>query len=66
VLAPWGDLRIWLAGVQRSHDADPGEHRGPAALGDQQQRLHRGLPFVSVVFGLGQFRDVERGVAQRD
>jgi hypothetical protein len=35
-------------------------------LGDQQQRLHRGLPFGGVVFGLGQFGDVLRGVAKCD
>jgi hypothetical protein len=32
---------------------------------DQQQRLHRGLPFVGVVLCLGQFGDLERGVAER-
>jgi len=36
-----------------------------AALGRQQQRLHRGLPFFGIVFGLWQFGDVERGVAER-
>jgi hypothetical protein len=35
-------------------------------LGNQQQCLHRGLPFFGVVFGLGQFGDVERGIAERD
>jgi hypothetical protein len=35
--------------VQRSHEADLGEHRWPVVLGDQQQRLHRGLPFVGVM-----------------
>lgn len=52
--------------VQRSHYADPGEHRWPVTFRDQHQRLHRGLPFVDVVFCLGQFGDVERGVAQRE
>jgi hypothetical protein len=28
---------------------------------DQQQRFHRGLPFVGIVFGLGQFGDVRGG-----
>ena len=32
----------------------------------QQKRLHRGLPFFGIVFGLGELGDVERGVAQRD
>jgi hypothetical protein len=30
-------------------------------LGDQQQRLHRGLPFGGGVFRLGQRGDVARG-----
>jgi hypothetical protein len=35
-------------------------------LGNQQQRFHRGLPFFGIVFGLGQFGDVEGGVAEGD
>jgi hypothetical protein len=58
--------RLCLKPVDRSHHPDPGQHRRAVALGNEQHRLHRGSPFVSVVFGLGQFRDVERGVAQRD
>jgi hypothetical protein len=30
------------------------------------RNLHRGLPFFSIVFCLGQFGDVLRGVAERD
>jgi hypothetical protein len=52
--------------VQRQHHAYAREHRRAAALGNQQQRLHRGQPFFSIVFGLRQFGDVERGVAERD
>jgi hypothetical protein len=33
---------------------------------DQQQRLHCGLPFLGIVFGLGQPRDEQRGIAERD
>jgi hypothetical protein len=51
--------------VQRSHDADAREHRRSVLLGDQQERFHRGLPFVGIVFGLGQFGDVLGGIAQR-
>jgi hypothetical protein len=29
--------------VQRPHDANPGEHRGAAEIGDQHQRFDRGL-----------------------
>jgi len=52
--------------VQGPHDADACKHRWPAMFYDQQQRLHRGLPFFGIVFRLGQFCDVERGVAKRD
>ena len=52
--------------VQRSHDADAREQRGPVLFCDQQQRFHRGLPFVGIVFGLGQFGDVRGGVTERD
>ena len=31
---------------------------------DQQQRFHRRLPFVGIVFGLGQLDDLLRGVAE--
>jgi hypothetical protein len=33
---------------------------------NQQQRLHCGLRFFGVVFGLGQFGDLARGVAEGD
>jgi hypothetical protein len=42
--------------VQRSHDTDPREHRWSALFRDQQQRFHRGLPFVGIVFRLGRHR----------
>jgi len=51
---------------RQQHHADPREHRWPVMLGNQYQRLHRGLPFVGIVLGLGQLGDVERGVAERD
>ena len=38
-LAPWGDLRIWLAGVQGSHHPNPRQHGRAAALGDQEAAL---------------------------
>jgi hypothetical protein len=49
--------------IERPRDADPGEHRRPAMFCYQQKRLHRCLSFVGIVFGLGQFCDVKRGVA---
>ena len=39
--------------VDRFHDADAREQRWPVLFCDQQQRFHRGLPFVGIVFGLG-------------
>jgi hypothetical protein len=35
--------------VQRSHDADPGEHGRPAKLGKKKQRFHRGLPLLTLL-----------------
>jgi hypothetical protein len=52
--------------MQRSHHAYPGEHRRPVMLSNEKQRLHRGLPFCSIVFRLGELGDVERGVAEGD
>jgi hypothetical protein len=52
--------------VQRFHDTNPCEHRRAVVFGHQDQRFHRGLPFLGVVFGLRQFRDVQRCVAQGD
>jgi hypothetical protein len=61
-------IRIELANlvvVQRSHDADPRQHRRAAFRRDQDQGLHRRLPLRHLVLCFGQLRDVERGVAQR-
>jgi len=52
--------------VQRQDHANAREHRIAVALSDQQERLHRGLPFLGVVLGLRQLGDVVRGVAQRE
>jgi hypothetical protein len=37
--------------VQRFHDTDASEHRRAVVFGHQNQRFHRGLPFLGVVFG---------------
>jgi hypothetical protein len=42
------------------------KHRRSALFRDQQQRFHRGLPFVGIVFRFRQFGDVLGGIAQRD
>jgi len=39
------------------------ELRWPVMFGDEQQRLHRGLPFVLCP---GQLGNVLRGIAERD
>lgn len=52
--------------IKRPHDADTREHRRPAMFCDEEQRFHRGLPFLGIVFRLGQLGDVERGVPERD
>jgi hypothetical protein len=52
--------------VQASHDTYPGEHRRAVMFRNQQERRHRSLPFLRIVLSLGQFGDVERGVAERD
>jgi len=41
-------------GVQGSHDADPGEHRRAAEIGDEYQRLNRGLPFRAAASFFGR------------
>ena len=52
--------------IQSPHYADAREQRWPVKFRDQQQRFHRGLPFVGIVFCLGQFSDVLSSIAQRD
>jgi hypothetical protein len=44
--------------VQCPQDADARHHGRPAMFCNQQQRLHRGLPWLGVVFDLGEFGDV--------
>jgi hypothetical protein len=38
---------------------------GPSCSADQQERFHRGLPFIGIVFRFRQFGGVLGGVAQR-
>lgn len=47
--------------VQRPHHRDMRHHRVAIVLPDQH-----GLPFPRLLFSLGQFGDVVRGVAERD
>src|SRR5882724_7124406 len=52
--------------VQRLPDADACEHRGAAERRDQDQGLHRRLPFRSQVLCFGQLRDVGARVFESD
>ena len=52
--------------VQCSHDADPGEHRRATGFSDQDQDLHRGLPFGGGVLGLRRLGDLVAGILERD
>jgi hypothetical protein len=52
--------------VQRSHNADPREHRRAARCRDQDQRFHGCLPFRGLMLGLRRFRDVLAGIFERD
>ncbi len=64
-LLPFGVKQALDVAIQRSHDADPRKHGWPSALGNKNKGFHCGLPLFGVVFHLGQFGDVERGVAER-
>jgi hypothetical protein len=52
--------------IQRSHDADARKHCRPAKFRDQEQRLHRGLPWLAIVLYLGQLGDVFCRIPERD
>jgi hypothetical protein len=52
--------------VQRSHNADPREHRRPARRRHQDQRFHRGLSLRGLVLGLRKLRDVVASILKRD
>jgi hypothetical protein len=54
------------AAVQGPHYTYPREHRRPATFGNEQQRFHRGLPLLRVVFCLGQFGEVSLRLNQID
>jgi hypothetical protein len=52
--------------VQRPRDTDASEHCRATGFRDQDQGLHRGLPFGGGVLGLGELSDVVAGILQRD
>jgi len=51
--------------VQRSHDADPGQHGGRATC-DKHQGLYRVLPLRRHVLSFEKFADVIAGVLEGD
>src|ERR1700730_17177790 len=55
-----------VTAVQGQHDADSREHRRAAVRGDQDQRLHRCLPFRGLVLSLRKLGDVIAGIMQGD
>ncbi len=60
-------VRIELANVvtvQCPQHADPRQHRRAAALGDQDQSLHRCLPMLALSLGRRQRQDVDTSIAQ--
>ena len=54
-----------VAPVQCPHDTDAREHWWPVMFSTSNKGLHRGLPFVGIVFRFRQFGDVSGGIAQR-
>jgi hypothetical protein len=64
VLAIWIEYPFDVA-VQRSHDADPCEHRRAAKIGDKYERFDSGLPFRERGLFLRKASNVCRGVPQR-
>jgi hypothetical protein len=52
--------------VQRPHDADPRQHRRAARCCDQDQGFHGRLPFLGLVLGFWNLRDVGSGILQGD
>jgi hypothetical protein len=49
-----------IVAVQCPQDADT-RHHGRPPFGDQEQNLDRGLPFLELLFGVGQLLDIFAG-----
>ncbi len=50
--------------VHGTHDGDASEHGRAAEIGNEDQRLHRGLPFGCILLGLRQPGDVLTDIHQ--
>jgi hypothetical protein len=61
----WPQCFSFRDGSKSLHHSDPSKHRGSAAIGDEYERLERGLPFRERGFFLWKASNVCRRVAQR-
>jgi hypothetical protein len=52
--------------VQGSHDPDASEHRRAVGFDDQEKGLDGILPFLDLLFGLGEPLDVAGGILEGD
>jgi len=62
-------IRFKLANVptvQRPHDADARKHHRPAKRRDQDQGFHRRLPFLGLVLGFRQLRNIIARILESD
>lgn len=67
VIALPARLRALLVmSVERTQNADAGEHRRTTEIGNQHQRLDRGLPFRRIMLALRQLRDEAARVSEGD
>ena len=62
-LAPWGDRRVGLAGVQGPQHGDLGHHNNAALLGRRDQTFHDNLPVLALGFGRRQRKDMNASIA---
>jgi hypothetical protein len=63
-------IRVELANgvaVQGLHHADARHHgRAAVAFGDQDQDFNGSLPFLDLLFGLGELLDISGGILESD
>ena len=63
-LAAWGDLRVWLAVIQRPQYGNAGHHDNAALLGGRDQAFHRNLPMLTLRIGRRQRKNINARVAE--
>jgi hypothetical protein len=52
--------------VQRPHDADARHHGRAVMFDDQKHCFDRSLPFIELLFSLGELLDISGGVLEGD